>query len=688
MNNDFIAPSTALLPMDDIATELEIKYGFTTNDANSKDTNLVAGINSNLIAIAATDKNGQLVQDRETINNALNLGGRPEEDFLKTEDAQRIENITNKVSGQMLDQFTYLKDELYQLKEELIKKGFIKDTNFYSGFCDTFKSNNLKFKNAEIFQSELLENTSESTVESIRITNVGEFTVNDYVYILKETNEVYGVTEEEHFLVKVTGVELSTSEITFAPAIASPLYANSTKIFKSRGNYYNGTFSFSELDTNVADESADKFVILNDDWNLQNLAIKKSDEGYANVFTMPIEAAGALSKYTIKAQAVGSPGALTCYVLPYERIQLDNNGHMLFESIKKEIDGKYIIGISTPLVHSGNTIKEYTFNFKDETASYPIHIGANTEVSNYPVLEGGKKYCFVIESKMCTEKDRWELFFVKGDIDDIKTNNESYYYTPNTSENPLLDTIPETNISMNRYDLYFKLNTKEIKDEIEIPYTNGIYTSLDMELPTPLEASRIRATMRINREGLYNIKSPTAIYQPNDIINVWFDKESQYKIENGLGFNKNDLTNYVDKETIVVGTNIANINASNGTQIMLDKALAINNGDSIYRVGYEVWAKVNAIVHNPVTERNEEVRLKRRLDLIAVMPDGKFKDPRYSDRLVFEVDLKNDANEIIFIKDYELQIKWSSNMEQSIVKANKDLVGRIASLSVTLEKGL
>ena len=76
MSQNYISP--AMLPLDSIAEYMDKVEGFSKKKESAEDTKQVDGIKSNLIAIAATDEAGELVNDRETVKNALELGGIPD----------------------------------------------------------------------------------------------------------------------------------------------------------------------------------------------------------------------------------------------------------------------------------------------------------------------------------------------------------------------------------------------------------------------------------------------------------------------------------------------------------------------------------------------------------------------------------------------------------------------------------
>ena len=96
MSQNYISP--AMLPLGSIAEYMDKVEGFSKKKESAEDTKQVNGIKSDLIAIAATDENGELIEDRETVKNALKLGGIPAKDYVTTEGANALLSDTYQVS--------------------------------------------------------------------------------------------------------------------------------------------------------------------------------------------------------------------------------------------------------------------------------------------------------------------------------------------------------------------------------------------------------------------------------------------------------------------------------------------------------------------------------------------------------------------------------------------------------------
>ena len=126
-STNYISP--AMLPLESIAEYMDKVEGFSKKKDAAEDTKAVGKISSEFIAVAATNKEGELVKDRETVQNALQLGGIDAQDYVTTEGANALLSDTYQVSVNSGNETKSLRDELYQLKAELAKAGSVSYTH-------------------------------------------------------------------------------------------------------------------------------------------------------------------------------------------------------------------------------------------------------------------------------------------------------------------------------------------------------------------------------------------------------------------------------------------------------------------------------------------------------------------------------------------------------------------------------
>ena len=109
-NRNYI--SLAMLPSASMAEYMEKIVGFRKKDDAAEDTKKVAGTSSKVIAVAATNSKGELVEDRSTVENALKLGGIDTSNYITSEGANALLSDTYQVSVNSGNEIKNLRDEL------------------------------------------------------------------------------------------------------------------------------------------------------------------------------------------------------------------------------------------------------------------------------------------------------------------------------------------------------------------------------------------------------------------------------------------------------------------------------------------------------------------------------------------------------------------------------------------------
>lgn len=677
--NFSVFPSTKMLPMEDIAKELKIVHNFSSADQKAIDTESVAGIPASNIAVIAVDELGQplqyrndeeeiIIDERESVKNALYLDGVPAKEYLTKTEGAVIENFGENVARTYADEIAALRDELYQLRGELTRNGFVHEHGLYAGFQDFFKTSDKKYlhnkikKGDEIVETVTLCGLSPNFVNS---TNVNKIIPSQIGVIKKGDWFIISKTDvDEHYLVRATKVELITSEeeVTFESSISTegiPSIDNPTAVIltKVQGDYYNGTFSFSKVEDYTLTNKV-RYTMLNDDSNPSMEKITADYTGYAATFKLPQLNSGALKSFSVMARITGSPGALTCYVL--EESKMSSIKNLSIEEVGAE---KALVAKSKPiscLTASSVNLTEIEFEFED-----PL-------THKLPILSGESRYCCVLVAEKASLSDFWEIQFSKNMTSiqnpDVQTNNHSFTYTQGTGFTQK-DSIG---------DLIFILATISIKENSESPRTEGIYTSEKVVVRNNSSLARARLTLRVNREGIFTSETK-GIVNDNGVIKV---KTSGINPDN-LGIKAND--------TIIIGNQIRKVLSDvNAKTIAIDKAISIEEGTPVYRMGYQVFLR--AIKNEWVTGASPRYEIKSDIclpmELKAVMPDDNKISDKHSERLVFECEFRDEQQLPIDANEFYLQIVWKSHLTQSDIVSNDAYTGRIYDLTLSFDRTL
>ena len=299
MSKNYISP--AMLPLESIAEYMDKVEGFSKKKEAAEDTKAVGNVSSEFIAVAATDEQGQLVEDRETVKNALQLGGIDASDYITTQGANALLSDTYQVSVNSGNEVKNLRDELYQLKSELTKAGLIKQSHCYNGYYDAFKEGNETYiKEPITIASTTL---SQTQLGYITVEDVSNLTAGEYIVIETAIPQIAQIQD-------ITG----SDRINLTTNINGPVPMG-TKISKSYGTYNQGMFVFGKQ-KDIAVSSQERYVILNDDAQPMSLVKKYTpNSGYAAQINIPSTARGAIKRIGVQAKVTGNPGGLRCYVI-------------------------------------------------------------------------------------------------------------------------------------------------------------------------------------------------------------------------------------------------------------------------------------------------------------------------------------------------------------------------------------
>ena len=649
-NSNLIFPSTKMLPMNDIKTELS-EYFLGLGD-KSVDTQKVADENANNIAIAAKDENG-IVKDRNTVENSLKLGGVDADQYLTKEQGQNIENFGQNVSIIFADEIAALRDELYQLRGELTRNGYVKEYGLYAGFQDYFNTENKKYLYSKTLDGDQVElcKLSSNFINSTNVNKIipsqsGLIEVGDW-FIISKTDT------GENYLVQATNVKKNNSEdeITFSSSISSegiPSIDNPAKVIiaKVQGEYNHGTFSFSKTVAQTA-SGREKYTMLNDDTSVTLRSIKTDASGYGIQLKVPKTIQGALKEFHIIARANGTPGALTCYLLDATKYQ--NVTNLALEEIGED---KNVLAKSLPISYeaaSSVNLTEIAFNFY------------NSENYTYPVIDG-IQYVIVVVAESCSSENYWDIQFTTNDV---QTNNIAYEYNTTTG----IVNVPTLG------DMIFSLVTIEIQNNVEIPMNEGLYTSQKIKVHDGEKLSRARLMLRINKEGDYVCKT-NGVINNGGVIRI----ESNHANPNNLGISRNDI--------LVIGTDIRKaVSDCDSNNVTIDKAISIDTNAEIYRVGYTPYLRaVKTVWDEETTSMITISDVFIPMQLKAVIKDSFKQSENRSDRLIFECELMDQDNHIVDANEFVLQIVWKANLTNDDLRTYPKYIGRIYDMSLSFDK--
>ena len=361
------------------------------------------------------------------------------------------------------------------MKAELVKTGHMQDTSVANGFIDGFKNSNIKYNEAE---------TEVETVNGLTVRQVENiFDKNDWLIVRKDKTDIQSNT-----LAKVTSE--SGNDLQLDIGNCPNLSAEKTILYKSLGEYNRGTYSFSKLSYGTP-SSKENYTMLNDDSNIYKHKIDSNYTGFATVIKIPNRCAVFLTKFSVNGKAFGNPGSLVCYVIKgsYEYINQIAKTNGLSQATE---DGN-LIAKSSP-VSSNIKGDEIVFDFTK------LDYNSNDSTSTlYPEVEG-IEYCFVIEADNVGLHDYWQIEFghKKNAPMDLQTNNKTFKFY-----NKDLITVEENSfVEMQDIDMLYMATTKAKMQEDEVPYSTGLYTTLNsIKLSSPIKASRARLTLEVNKEG-------------------------------------------------------------------------------------------------------------------------------------------------------------------------------------------
>ena len=652
-----------------------------TASNKAQDVEKVGGYSSDLIAVAVSP------QDRRTVDNALNLGGKPADSYMTNDEGTDVRNRQEKLRKDYGDDLQNIKDELYTLRQELACKGFIEDRGEYTGYIDTFKSQKPKHISERLAVVTATGNQDEVFVPDDTVFN----SLDVFDYIVLEAADIQKITIRQ-----IAEKDQARHVFVLDRDIPSDIYAanDGMNLFLSYGINDEGMFKFANA-AEIAIGAEENHTGLSDDTYKIVKHTFVTNTGFAYSFRVPTEKQGYVTSFEICAKAYGSPGNMICYLIDerdVENFKSPEQAAQAYETALTEKDDSFhFYAASRPLTLSSAYGRRYIrFDFLQSNNTYPLmSMDMDEDV----------RYVAIIECLDCDRNNYYDIMFLQhrnseGVLGDLELNNTTYYFERQVdgSTRNALSTDEEINAS----DMYYHIVTRSVVENEIDPNDKGLYT---FHVKTKDMCNKARIMLRIRREGMWvanTLQSKSTVYHDSvPLRNTDLDNgvktiptlcllsEIYKPIE--LRANSADTSSRVPT---IMGGNITTINSLEDDAVTVIDPVLLKDGEPVYRVGYLVSLKARKFL----TTGNTTESLQYRhfvLPLTEVFRDYDRADKTCSDRLLFEANLfGEEAKEDECYNDFIVQIYWSNmNMDPQYKDVRKAQMGAIKDIAVSFNQG-
>lgn len=452
--------SLANIPVKDIANYMDIVEGFSRKKENAADTDLVASIDADKIAIAATDAGGNLIGGRSTINNALNLGGVAAAEYLKKNESTTLLDDTYQVSTILSNEMREMRDEIYQLKSELAKQGYIKQNTVYDGFYDAFKDGEIRYDD-DIAAYILGEH--DASAKTLTVNNTEKLSIGEYIAIKDISGNMYATKIED----------IINKQVIIKEAFGIRVL-NETPIYKYAGSYYNGEFIFGKNTGSYVSTDAVKTIVKDGKERTVVQVLGEDTKGFATKLSNYYSTYGSqIRRVEFSLAYTGNPGSIRASVWKVN------------PETEKSSPTCELLGTSQSVYPSSasNTLSEVSFVFDQ-----PIRIAE------------GSSYLIALYCGGANGKNTWRIGGYSDPYDgvsDLFYVDDTYYFN-----NETFSIIPGATDAYLGIYLSRELN-------VDIRYSNtGLYTCSE-EVQGGF--TRARVELKVNREGIYQVSSEAAL---------------------------------------------------------------------------------------------------------------------------------------------------------------------------------
>ena len=615
--------SLANIPLEDIYNYLTIVKGVSIKNENAVDTDYVNGIKSNLIAKAATNSDGTLVADRETVKNALQLGGKNADQYLLRNESTTLLADTYQVSTILSNELKEVRDEVYQLKAELAKQGYIQQSKVYDGFYDAFKDDDIRYVSNQV-TTVVGEHTAAASI--ITVANTSDLVVGEYIAIKDIEGNMYAsriesIVNNQIGLNKPFGVTI----------------LNGTGVFKYAGSYYNGEYIFGKNTGTYVSTNISRAIIKDGKSRTVIQVLGDTTKGFATKLSNYYSTYSTIiRKVEFSLAYTGNPGAIRASIWK------------LIDDSTKENPKCELIATSESVYPSNcsNTLSEVEFVFTE-----PVKVAEGTT------------YLIALYAGGSNPHNTWKI---GGYTDDFNSSYEDLWYVDDTYffDNENFNVIPGST------DSYLALHISE-ELNVNIRYNDtGLYTC---EEAISGGYTRARVELRVAREGTFNVADSAAIatYSGNELR---LTGEDSNPFRSG------------DKVVIGNMFSILADNCTKSKIYMLDDMYTPTNAD-VYRMGYKVIAKCRRKIKSVPLEYSAPVIVELPLTAVMLGKEPNKEAYSSDRLIFEAEIAPDESNRLLNTFDHiEVQVFWESPVKNENINDNTQFAGKILDLAVITDK--
>ncbi len=657
----------------------KLVYRTDTAGTNAMDVDKVAGKPSNTIAVAV-DAN-----HRDTVNNSVHLNGKEIGYFMSKEEGNNLIKTTDSLRKKYKSEISDLRDEVYQLKNQLAKNGFIRNDGQYCGYHDLFRTHKYSHEADKLCD---VSTTGLTGMNKIVVSDPKVFErlhVYDYIALKNQKINKYRVRQ-------IKAKDKDGETITLDRDIDQAFNAETYELYKSAGIVYDASFEFAMPPTDSIGSGNFYSGVSDDSFNIYK-KLNKPNTGYAYNFKIPQGKSGFLSDIELCLRAYNHPGALMCYLIDERDLPNFRN------PIQAEADYKAALKTNSDSWHFFAKSQPMKTLTASEGKRYVQFSFENTQNGTYPLLPQPEtnetiRYILIVEMLSGDDQNYYNLLFLQhkgldGSLGDLQLNNTTYYYTRTETDSGLQ--AMSTDDTINACDMYYQVHTMEDNHNDPAANNQGLYSAIVYN-ENGLAANKIRTTLRIKREGDYIAQPPESPFglttQELTIINE--NKDSKIRTIENLSLTT-DQTNPIELRTgdadisykvpVAIGDSWTTIKGVSETNITVNEPLMLFKNDKVYRIGYQISVNAYNLQFNKTNGAVVLSDPKRfNLPLTKIIRDVDEEDISLSDRLVFETDLDDTYNY------FEVQVYWENKNMSEYPDIRKEQMGAIKEITVSMDK--